>query len=245
MSAFTRTRRLALAALAGAAFAVAPTLIASAHVSVSSADAVGGGTGTLAFRVPNESDAAMTTSLTVELPADTPFRSVRAETMPGWTIEFTRTSLDTAVEVGGASITEYVSAVTWTAAGSGIAPDEYAVFTLRVGPFPEEGGTFMFPATQTYDDGEVVAWAEAAEQGQEEPAHPAPTLEVAPGTGGGDGHGAPVPADDSAEPAGGSDTSDTTARVLGIAGIAVGVIGVLTGAVLGRRRATSTSNVSS
>lgn len=238
MSVLTRARSFGLATLAGAAFAVVPALIASAHVSVSSPDAVGGGTGTLAFRVPNESDAAATTSLTIELPVDTPFRSVRAESMPGWTIDFARTTLDEPVEIDGATVSEVVASVTWTADGAGIGPDEYSVFTLRIGPFPEEGGTFAFAAVQTYDDGEVVSWSDPTGEGEAEPEHPAPTLEVAAGSADADDHGhATDEADDE------SSASDTTARVLGIAGIVIGVAGLATGALLGRKRNPSPAGV--
>ena len=243
MSVLTRARKFGLATLAGAAFAVAPTLVASAHVSVSSADAVGGGTGTLAFRVPNESDTASTTSVTIELPADTPFRSVRAEALPGWTIEVARTTLAAPVEIGGATVTEAVSSVTWTADGAGIGPDQYGMFTLRVGPFPDDGGTFAFPAVQTYDDGEVVSWSDPTAEGEAEPEHPAPTLEVAAGSADADDHGhATEEADEQADD-GASGASDTTARVLGIAGIVIGVAGLATGALLGRKRNPSPAGV--
>jgi len=227
----SRTLRIS-AIVAGLALALIPAASASAHVSVSSTDAVGGSSGTLAFRVPNESDSAETTSLTVELPTDTPFRSVRAQTMPGWTIQLERTTLPEPVEVAGSTLSEAVTSVTWTADGAGVALDEYGVFVLRVGPFPEEGGTFAFPATQTYADGEVVVWGEVVEDGADEPAHPAPSLTVAAGEAGGD-HGAAAGTDDSHDDSdeGGS---DNTARVIGIVGVVLGAVGIGAG-FLGRK----------
>lgn len=242
MFSFIRARRAALALVAGTALAVLPALPASAHVTVSSPDATGGSNGTLVFRVPTESDTASTTGLTIELPADTPFRSVSALAMPGWTTTIERTTLDEPVEVAGSTLTEIATAITFITDGAGIAPGEYGRFEVRVGPFPADGGTFVFPATQTYSDGEVVAWAEVADEGGAEPAHPAPTLTVAAGDGSGDGHGhgGDTPADDDAEhadddadDAGGS--SDTTARVLGIAGLVVGAVGLVVG-VTGRSK---------
>ena len=44
--------------------------------------------------------------------------------------------------------------------------------------------------------------------------------------------------------AAGSDASDTTARVLGVAGIVIGVAGLAMGAVLGRKRNPSPAGVS-
>lgn len=235
MSVLTRARTLGLATLVGTALAVVPALRASAHVSVSSPDAAGGATGTLNFRVPNESDTASTTALTVELPADTPFRSVRAETLPGWVVSFERTDLAEPVEIDGFTLTEAVSSVTWTADGPGVAPDEYAVFTLRVGPFPEDGGTYVFPATQTYSDGDVVAWTDAAVDGGAEPEHPAPTLEVAAGAAA-DDHGHDATTGDASGAESDDPARDSVARALGIVGIAVGVLGFGGGYVLGRRR---------
>lgn len=245
MSVLSRARLAGLALLAGAALAVVPALTASAHVSVSSTDAAPGGTGTLVFRVPTESDTAGTVSLSVELPAGTPFRSVRAGYLPGWTVELESRELPEPVEIDGFTLTEAISTVTWTAdtavvEAGGVGPGQYAEFKLRVGPFPEEGGTFAFPATQTYSDGEQVAWADPAEEGQPEPEHPVPTITVTAdgaesGHDAGASHGAePGAVDD----AGGNDSggSDTTARVLGIAGIVLGAAGLLGGAVLGRRR---------
>lgn len=246
MSVLSRARTVGLAIVAGAALAVVPTLTASAHVTVSSPDAAAGRSGTLVFRVPTESDTASTTSLTIELPADTPFRSVSVGAMPGWTSSIERTTLDEPVEVGGFTLTEVATSVTWTTDGPGIAPGEFGEFKLRVGPFPAEGGTFAFPATQTYSDGEVVAWADPVPESGDEPDHPAPTLTVAPADGEvGDEHGhggdatTGTPTDTGADANDdGSDGggTDTTARVLGVVGIVVGVLGVVIGLVLGRRR---------
>ena len=243
MSVFPRVRLVGLALIGGVALAVTPALTASAHVSVSSSDAAPGGTGTLVFRVPTESDTAGTVGLSVELPTDTPFRSVRAGYLPGWTVTIERSALTEPVEVGGFTLTEAVSRVTWTAdaattAAGGIGPDQYGMFDLRVGPFPEEGGTYAFPATQTYSDGEVVVWGEVAEAGAGEPDHPAPTITVSGEPVGDDhGHGAadttPATSGDTTDDA---DTSDTTARALGVVGIAVGAAGLAGGALTGRRR---------
>ena len=87
---------------------------------------------------------------------------------------------------------------------------------------------------QTYSDGEAVAWAEVAAEGAAEPAHPAPSLTVAAGVAS-DGHGHGADTGASSEWSDDGSGSDTTARVLGIAGLAVGAIGVGVG-VTGRRR---------
>lgn len=245
MSVLSRAR-FGLATLAGAPLAlvltaVSPALIASAHVTISSSDATPGGSGTLAFRVPTESDTAGTVSLSVDLPADTPFRSVRAGYLPGWTVTVERTALPEPVEIDGFTLTEAVSRVTWTAdaattAAGGIGADQFGQFQLRVGPFPEEGGTFVFPATQTYSDGEVVAWADPVVDGAAEPEHPAPTITVGDVAGEGDHDDDHSAATEESEGAGESDGSDTAARVLGIVGIGLGAAGLVGGTLAGRRR---------
>lgn len=156
--------------------ALVPALTAHAHVSVSSPDAAPGGFGKLVFRVPSESDTANTTALTVELPTDTPFRFVSIGAVPGWTAEALTTELPEPVEGDGFTITEAVTSVTWTADGEGLPPHQFTEFALSVGPFPDGVDQLVFPATQTYSDGEVVEWAEVADDDESEPARPAPVL---------------------------------------------------------------------
>jgi hypothetical protein len=114
------------------------------------------------------------------------------------------------VEDDGFTLTEAVASVTWTADGDGLPPHHFAEFQLSVGPIPDVD-QLVFPATQTYSDGEVVAWADPTVEGEDEPAHPAPVLEL-------------NAADDSSE--GGS---DSVARALGIAGVALGAAGLAIG----------------
>src|SRR4051794_31032229 len=85
--------RGAVVATAVAAVLTAGAGIASAHVSVSSTDASSGGFGTVVFTVPNESDAATTTRVRVQIPDDTPLASVSVEPVPGWTVTTTTTAL--------------------------------------------------------------------------------------------------------------------------------------------------------
>lgn len=214
---------------------LALTGVASAHVSVSSADATQGGYGVITFRVPTESDTAGTVGLRVQLPEETPFASVRTTPMPGWTANLTRVAVDPPVDNGGQEITEAVSVVTWTAgAGTRIGPGEYAEFSLSVGPFPEVD-SLVFKAIQTYDDGSEVAWIEETVEGQGEPEYPAPVLALPAGSGT-DEHGATAqsdPSDNATDDASGTAESDgsgtglaTTALVVGAAGLIAGVLGL-------------------
>jgi uncharacterized protein YcnI len=85
---------------------------ASAHVTVSSTDAVPGGYGKVVVRVPSESETAGTTKIQVTMPADTPFASVRAKPHPGWQVQVDEAKLPEPVQVGDLTLTNAVRSVT-------------------------------------------------------------------------------------------------------------------------------------
>lgn len=186
-----------------AALAVAAP--AAAHVHVDAADPVPGATSVLTFRVPGESDTgALTTGLSVTLPD---VASARAEVMPGWT-----SRLDRDAAAGT------VRSVTWTAApGTGISPDQFALFRVSV-TLPDDAESVSFPTTQSYSDGTVVRWDEPPRPDGSEPEHPAPEVTMsatsAPAA-------APAP--------------DGTARWLAGGALVVAAVAVVL-ALLGRRR---------
>ena len=227
-----RVRRIVAASVAAVGLALVPALTASAHVTVSSPDAAPGGFGKLVFRVPNESDSASTVALSVDLPTDTPFAFVSVRPVAGWTVETTTEALPEPVELeGGFTVTEAVATVTWTADSeeNGIGPGEFTEFEVSAGPFPGDVDQMSFPATQTYSDGEVVDWADPVQEGEAEPEHPAPTLELS-------GSSTAAESDDD----GGS--SDTLAIVLGAVGIGLGLIALIV-ALTGRRRGPANPSV--
>jgi len=151
----------------------------SAHVSVSSTDAVQGGGGTVVLQVPNESDSAKTTKIVVTIPSETPLASVDYQPVPGWTTTTTKVKLATPLTTDDGTITEGVSAVTWTADNAGgLAHDQFQRFTLAVFPLPKTD-SISFPTTQTYSDGRVVQWNEPALASGGEAEHPVPTLQIA------------------------------------------------------------------
>ena len=193
---------LALVAGAGAA---------SAHVTVVAPDAAQGGYSVLTFRVPTESDTAATSSLTVELPD---LNSARTQPMPGWS---------STVEKNGDGL---ATAVTWTAdPGAEVGPGEFQQFLLSAGPLPEEESV-SFPATQTYDDGEVVEWTQEPTSDGSEPDSPAPALTLTASESSSDGHSHAAGSENTASV---EDATDNTA--LWVAGGAL-VLGAL-GAALG------------
>lgn len=152
---------------------------ASAHVAVSSPDAVPGAEAVLTFRVPTESDTASTTKLAVRLPADTPFTTVDVLPMTGWTFTVKTSTLAKPLTTDeGDTVTEAVAEVDWTATAGGIAPGEFGEFTILAGPLPD-ADSVAFGAVQTYSDGTVAQWNETAAPGSSaEPEHPKPTLTI-------------------------------------------------------------------
>ncbi|TDC53614.1 DUF1775 domain-containing protein [Jiangella ureilytica] len=240
------TRTLARAGLAaGGALALKLVLSgpASAHVTIRPDVDTAGSYAKITVRVPNESDTAGTVRVELDLPVDTPIPSVRVQPHAGWTAEVTRTRFPEPVQVGDRTLEEAVTSITWTAEpGVRIGPDEFDEFAVSVGPLPE-AGTYLFPATQTYDDGEVVAWAEEPVEGGKEPERPAPVLEVvaAPAedeveTVADEQTAASEDDDAAASAASGGDDSDDLARGIGIGGLVVGAAGLGVGAAALRRR---------
>jgi periplasmic copper chaperone A len=157
---------------------VALAAAASAHVSVSSADAAPGGFGKLTFRVPNESDTASTVGLRIQIPEEAALASMSVLPVDGWKVTTTTSNLPEPAQTDeGQEISTYVSVVEFRAEdGGGIAPGEFQEFSLSGGPFPDVD-TVSFPTVQTYSDGTESAWIEPT-VGDQEPEFPAPTLSL-------------------------------------------------------------------
>src|SRR5829696_1519209 len=92
---------LLLATLTALAASVTVAAVASAHVTVSSQDATPGGFGKLTFRVPNESDAAFTVGVRVQIPEQAAMAFVSTQPVPGWTATRTTTDLETPIQAEG------------------------------------------------------------------------------------------------------------------------------------------------
>ena len=179
MSSISRLRTTALVALA---LAVLPATAASAHVRVVPEQTTAGGWTVLTFRVPNESETAATSQVAVDLPTDTPLLSVSTKPLPGWTATVETAPLPEPVDFYGTTLTEAPARVVWTAQpGAEIADGQFQEFEVSAGPLPDAGTRLVLPAHQTYTDGTVVDWADVAEEGAEEPEHPAPELTTTEG----------------------------------------------------------------
>ena len=153
---------------------------ASAHVKVSpEVAAKGAETIDVTFTMPNEREDANTTTLTVELPPEFPFATVTVPDHPSWTASVRKTPLAKPIEIGGQTITETVSQVTWTVddPAKALKDDEREEFLLTIGPMPD-AEQLVFKALQTYDSGEVVRWIQVPDASNSEPERPAPVIKL-------------------------------------------------------------------
>jgi uncharacterized protein YcnI len=124
---------------------------AFAHVTVRADDTSPGGFAKYTVRVPNESDGAATTSIEIQLPEG--YEEARYQPLQGWDI----------------SVADGVL----TIEGGRIEPGEFQEFSFSARN-PEEPGDVIFPAIQTYDDGEVARWVGGPDADQ-----PAPVVAIA------------------------------------------------------------------
>lgn len=224
----SRAAAVLVAVLVALAASVVTAATASAHVTVSSADASPGGYGKLVFRVPNESDTASTVGLRIQIPAEAAMASLRTQPVPGWEATLTESELDEPLESHGREITSYVSVVEFRATGPGIAPGEFQEFALSGGPFPEVD-ELAYPSVQRYSDGSESAWIEPS-VGDEEPERPAPVLTLTSGD-------TDAAADSGEAAEGESDEGGTDDSPAGLALFVaiVALLGAIAAAVLGVR----------
>ena len=160
---------LPLAVAAALALAAAPA--ASGHVTVNPPEAAAESFSRFAIRVPTERPNASTTKITVQLPEGLFFVSFQPKA--GWKRTVEVEKLAEPVEIFGEEITERVATVTWS--GGKIGPGEFDEFGLSARIPEAEGEELVFPAVQTYSNGEVVRWIGPADAEQ-----PAPRVAVGP-----------------------------------------------------------------
>lgn len=220
-----RIARLTAAGLAGGALLVlAAPLAASAHVTVTPSSTAAGTSSVLTFAFGHGCDGSPTTALTFDIPES--IMAVAPTLHPNWTIEKI---------ADGDRIAQIVyTAITPVEDGFRDAIE----LSVRL-PQDAAGETLVFPVLQTCAEGETN-WNELAEEGAAEPESPAPTILVTEATGNEQGHGAAsddagatghddhddedAETTDAAAPAG---SDDVIARVLGIGGLVVGVVGIV------------------
>lgn len=138
-----RPRRAVPTALLAIALALlSPTLVLG-HAVVYPKSATTGGYERYVLRVPNEKDVA-TTRVEIQFPAG--LRVTSFADVPGWKLEVVT---DSAKRIIGA---------VWT---GDLPPQRFVEFPF-VAANPKEATTLVWPAYQTYSDGEKVEWTGAA-----------------------------------------------------------------------------------
>ncbi|HUR03226.1 MAG TPA: YcnI family protein [Nonomuraea sp.] len=240
-------RRAATVLAAATAITAGLALPALAHVTINPGTAEQGGFSKVAFRVPNERDDASTVKVEVSFPTDHPLAFVSVKPVPGWSVKVTEGKLPKPVKTEYGELKEAVTKVVWS--GGKIGKGEFQEFEVSMGQLPEDTDQLTFPTTQTYTGGDVVKWADAPKADGSEAEHPVPTLKLTPATASDSHHAdastpaASASAEKAAAPsvtqvasASSGSSSDGTARLLGGAGLVVGVIGIVVAILALRRR---------
>ena len=143
------SRVLTVAAVS--ALLVVGALPAFAHVTVRTDNAEPGGFSKYTIRVPNESEDAATISIELQLPEG--YEESRYQPLAGWDI----------------SVADGVM----TIEGGRIEVGEFQEFAFSARN-PETPGDVVFPAIQTYEDGEEARWV-----GEPDADQPAPVVTIA------------------------------------------------------------------
>jgi periplasmic copper chaperone A len=242
-------RRLVAVTAGVTALTLGLALPALAHVTINPGTAVQGSFTKVAFRVPNERDDASTNKIEVSFPLDHPLPFVSVKPVPGWKVKVVEGKLPKPVTTEYGEVTEAVTTITWS--GGKIEAGQFQEFEVSMGALPKDTDQLVFPTTQTYSGGEVVKWADEPKADGSEAERPAPTLKLTPAPAEGSEPAAsatpataPAASTSTTAPsvtpvALAADSSDGTARLLGGAGLLVGLIGVVIGALGLRRGRTS------
>lgn len=233
----SRTLRAAGLLLAVPALVLAAAGAASAHVTVSPTSAPQGSTQELTFKVPNEESGANTVSIQLQIPTADPIAQVLAKPVPGWTIAVHTVTLSKPLTTDDGTFDTAVNEIDWT--GGTIVPGQYQDFSISVDPLPADATQLVFKAVQTYSNGDVVRWIDLSAPGQPDPDHPAPVLTLTPaGTSDSDGSAGtdsssavavpPAASGSTSTTTSAGSTSSSSSNGLGIAGLIMGALGLLT-----------------
>ncbi|OAN66365.1 YcnI family protein [Sphingomonas sp. TDK1] len=116
---------------------------AQAHIVFAEPQAIAGSYYAGFLRVSHGCGASDTVSIRVEIPAG--IVSARPQPKPGWTLAVEHAPLATPIKgEGGATITQRVSAITWTGK---LPADEFDQFGIMM-KLPEAPGALYFPTVQ-------------------------------------------------------------------------------------------------
>ncbi|UCR88479.1 YcnI family copper-binding membrane protein [Mycetocola spongiae] len=210
------------AVIAGALLALGGPLAASAHVGVTPSDTAAGSYSLLTFSVPHGCDGSGTTAVSIQIPEE--INGVTPTVNPNWTVTKDMVDLsDPITDAHGNSLVQRVGSVTYTAKEP-LADGFRDAFELSLQLPDSAGKTLVFPTLQTCETGSTD-WSEIAAEGQDEHdlAAPAPSVTI---TAASEAHGEHTATPEAAPAAA---EQDVLARVFGLGGIAVGVVGVIVG----------------
>jgi uncharacterized protein len=218
--------------LATAGALVAPSG-AEAHISLHPNTIPAGAFATLDLRVPGERKGAHVEKVDVLFPAG--FIGVAYENVAGWSIRVIESKLAKPIQTDDGPVDSEVSQIIWSWRGplGQVNDGQFIDLPLSVAiPAADAGRTLEFRTVQTYSDGKVVRWIDPALEAE----NPSPRIDVTAKGGAiedlaGDEAGpvagqaaTGVRASPAAKPAAGA------SNALAIAALAIGVLGLLTGA---------------
>ena len=230
--------KVVLAALVVALVAVP---VAPAHVTLNPNEWEAGGFARFAVRVPNERPDASTTEVTLQFPENV--ISASFQDVTGWERSVEMLPLDEPIEEEGEEpITERIGSVTWT--GGEVEPGEFVEFGLSFQVPEDATEPLLFPALQTYSNGDIVRWI-APDEEADSPAPRVAVLAAAEEEGGTTTEPASTTAEEegsdaaaagaaSADGDGDGNGMATLALILGIAGLVAGLTAL--GVALSRPR---------
>ncbi len=231
--------------LAAAAALIAPAA-AQAHISIHPNAVPQGAFATLTFRVPNESDKADTTKLSIQMPPG--FTDVSAAPPAGWSFSLKTAKLAKPITTDEGTVTTEVTEIDFS--GGKLPPGQFGQFPISVVIPGPPGSVLTFKAVQTYSNGQVDSWIGSPTSEQ-----PAPTIDVtAKGgvlqdvAGGEAGPPATLPATTTGVRATSVNATKVVkptsgaSKALGIAALALAILGVVLGAVALLRRRTPKSS---
>ena len=223
---------------------------AAAHITPDKDEVAAGSYNDVTLTVPHGCDDSPTKQLIIEVPES--LNAVTPQVHPGWDITIQKEALTPPVtDAEGEEVTERMASVTITAKPGNELPHGFRdQFTLGF-KTPETPDEYLFfKVVQKCAVGET-AWIEEYTGDGEEPEHPAPAVKIGPaeegeGDGGTETTVAAGDGSDEGESASGdgAEDDDDSSNGLGIAGIVLGGLGLITGgAALAttRKKAASSS----
>jgi periplasmic copper chaperone A len=236
-------RRIVLASAMAGAIVCALASAADAHVTIDPPSAPQGGSAKLSFLVPNEDARATVTKIQIAFPTPpaAPISNVSVGQKSGWKSTVTMKHLAKAITTDDGTVTDIVSEIDWVALtpAEAVKPGEFGEFTIDADGLPAHEDHMVFKAIQTYSNGKVVRWIDPVTEESPAGAFPTPILEL---TVPGGSTGTPTTSSVSTGGAGtilSTSTKDNSARALGVIGIALGAVALVsaTGALVRKRRA--------